>query len=403
MTGSAAQIVERLEQLGRITDEPGVLTRTFLSPAMREANAQVETWMREAGMATWIDPHWGNIVGRLSCGQRTAKTLLLGSHLDTVRNAGRYDGPMGVLLAIAVCAEIRRVGVSLPFHVDVIGFSDEEGVRFHSTYLGSKAMAGLITSADLKLVDAEGMTLAQAAGNPAVLPQARYVRDELLGYVEVHIEQGPALEASGHALGVVTAIAAQSRCMGTFTGRAGHAGTTPMPLRRDALAGAAEFIGLVEKEGRKTAGLVATVGQMRVVPNVSNVIPGQVELSLDVRHEQGAGVEAATDRIEEAGNQIAERRNLHFSLARVQSGDAVPCDSALTSKLADAVKKHQPQVPHLPSGAGHDGVILSRLAPIAMLFVRCREGLSHHPDEHVEPADIDLALRALVTFIKDMA
>jgi allantoate deiminase len=402
MSESAAQIVERLERLGQITDEPGVLTRTFLSPAMREANAQVESWMRAAGMEVAIDG-WGNIIGRLPSAAAAAKTLLLGSHLDTVRNAGRYDGPLGVLLALGVCEEIRRAKITLPFHLDVAGFSDEEGVRFHSTYLGSKALAGLMTKDDLQRTDSAGTTLAEAVGNPRELPAARYAPGELLGYVEAHIEQGPVLEAEGHALGVVTAIAAQSRCACTFTGRAGHAGTTPMTLRRDALAGTAEFITLVEKTARETTGLVATVGEIRARPNVSNVIVEETDLSLDIRHADSSVVAFAVNHLEREALALAERRRLAFRLRKVQAGDAVVCDPALTAKLARAVKEHQSQVPHLPSGAGHDGVILSRLAPIAMLFVRCREGLSHHPDEHVEPDDIKLALGALVTFIKDLA
>jgi allantoate deiminase len=402
MSESAARIVERLERLGRITDEPGVLTRTFLSPAMRQANAQVEAWMLAAGLQVTIDG-WGNIIGRLPGAPAEAKTLLLGSHLDTVRNAGRYDGPLGVLLAIGVCEELRRAGITLPFHLDVAGFSDEEGVRFHSTYLGSKALAGLVTKDDLQRTDAAGTTLAQAVGNPCDLPRARYAPGELLGYIEAHIEQGPVLEAGGHALGVVTAIAAQSRCACAFTGRAGHAGTTPMTLRRDALAGAAEFIMLVEKTAQETAGLVATVGEIRAQPNVSNVIVQETELSLDIRHADSSVVAFGITHLEREAAMLAERRGLTFRLKKVQSGDAIVCDPALTAKLARAVKENQAQVPHLASGAGHDGVILSRLTPIAMLFVRCREGLSHHPDEHVEPEDIKLALRALVTFIKDMA
>jgi allantoate deiminase len=401
MPSDAARIVlQRLLQLGQITDEPGGLTRTFLSPSMRAVNQLVSQWMQQAGLEVAHDD-WGNSIGRLASSNPGAKTLLLGSHLDTVRNAGRYDGPLGVILALAACEQFHRAGTKLPFHIDVLAFSDEEGVRFHSAYLGSKAIAGLITLEDLKLVDETGITLAQAVGNPQELPAPRYAAADLLGYVEAHIEQGPVLEAGGHALGVVTAIAAQSRYTCTFTGLAGHAGTTPMPPRQDALAGAAEFISLVEKVGQETDGLVATVGHIKVQPNVSNVIAQTVVLSLDVRHAQNAMVASSLDWIAQECLLLAERRRLTFAIAKVQSGDAVACDTQLTAALSHAVGKQQIHAPHLVSGAGHDGVILSHLAPIAMLFVRCRKGLSHHPDEYVEPDDIALALKALTTFIQD--
>jgi allantoate deiminase len=369
---------------------------------MQLANEKVGQGMVEAGLEATVDD-WGNVIGRLASPNPGAKTLLLGSHLDTVRNAGRYDGQLGVLLALAACEELQRTGSARPFHIDVAGFSDEEGVRFHSAYLGSKAMAGLITAEDLKLRDADGITLARAVGRGGVLPSARYAGGTLLGYVEAHIEQGPVLEAEGCALGVVTAIAAQSRCSCTFTGLAGHAGTTPMNLRQDALAGAAEFITMVEKLGRETPGLVATVGHLAVQPNVSNVIAQTAVLSIDIRHEKYAVVSSTLTRLVEQANLMAAARRLRFSIAEVQASNAVQCDPSLTAALSRAVEKDQPLVPRLVSGAGHDGVILSRLAPIAMLFVRCRGGLSHHPDEYVEPDDISLALRALTTFIQELA
>ena len=398
----AAQVVDRLMQLGEISDEPGMLTRTFLSPAMGEANELMRRWMEEAGLQVTLDD-WGNIIGRLASTNPEAKTLLLGSHLDTVRNAGRYDGPLGVLLALAACEELQKAGHRLAFHVDVIGFSDEEGLRFHSAYLGSKAVAGLITKEDLKLTDANGTTLAEAVGHGDLLPAPRYATEELLGYVEAHIEQGPVLETGGHALGVVSAIAAQSRCSCTFTGLASHAGTTPMNIRQDALAAGAEFISLVEKVARETPGLVATVGHIDVQPNASNVIAQSVVLSIDIRHEEYAVVSSALVRLVEQGKLMTEARRLRFSIAEVQASNAVQCDRALTNALSRAVEKDQLHVPRLVSGAGHDAVILSRLTPVAMLFIRCRGGLSHHPDEYVEPEDIDLALRTLTAFIREFS
>jgi allantoate deiminase len=399
---AAQRVVDRLMELGKISDEPGMLTRTFFSPAMAKANARVKQWMEAADLHVAEDD-WGNIIGRRSSRNPAAKTLLMGSHLDTVRNAGRYDGPMGVLLGLAVCEELQREGIELPFHVDVLGFSDEEGVRFHSTYLGSKAVAGLITEHDLALRDEAGTTLGEVVGGPSKIPQARYAAQDLLGYIEAHLEQGPVLEAEKLPLGIVTAIAAQGRYTVTMTGQAGHAGTTPMTLRQDALTGAAEFISLVEKQARATAGLVATVGQIKAEPNVSNVIAQTVVLSLDIRHAEKAVVASALEQLTRELIRLGAARGLRHSLVEVQSSDSVACDSALSAKLADAVGKEQAGVPHLISGAGHDGVILSRLAPIAMLFVRCRKGLSHHPDEFVAPDDIACALRALTTFIRELA
>jgi len=397
-----AQLVDRLMHLGEITDEPGALTRSFLSPAMHLVNETVGQWMREAGLDVTIDD-WGNIIGHFASSNPEAKTLLLGSHLDTVRNAGRYDGPLGVLLALAACEELRRTGSWLPFHVDVIGFSDEEGLRFHSAYLGSKAIAGLISKEDLKLTDAAGVTVAGAVGQGDTLPAPRYAAEELLAYVEAHIEQGPVLETEGYALGVVSAIAAQSRCTCTFTGQAGHAGTTPMTMRQDALAAAAEFITLVEKVGRETAGLVATVGHVEVQPNASNVIAQSVVLSIDLRHEEYSVVASALVLLVQQGTLLAKPRRIGFAIAEVQSHNAVRCSPFVTAVLSRAAAQSQVDVPQLVSGAGHDAVILSRLAPVAMLFVRCRGGLSHHPDEYVEPEDIGLALQALITFIREFA
>jgi len=419
---TAKTLVTWLEELGRISDEPDRLTRTFLSPAMRRANAQVARWMTAAGLAVREDP-MGNLIGRLEGPTPEAKTLWLGSHLDTVRRAGRFDGALGVLTPIAALAELRRRRVTLPFAVEVLGFSEEEGVRFASGYLGSKAFTGQLRAADLALRDADGVTVREAAARWNGLSPGRFSGgrvsarskqpgdrllhldsrrldpSKLLGYVEVHIEQGPVLERERLALGVVSAIAGQTRGRIVFSGQAGHAGTTPMALRRDALTGAAEFIRFVESTARLRTPLVATVGSLTVSPGAPNVIPGEVKLSLDVRHPRDAARRSALTHLLAEARAIARRRGLKFTWEKTQDDGAVACDPALSAQLEASVQAVQSRSSALVSGAGHDAVVVSEVAPVAMLFVRCRAGLSHHPDEYATPADIGVALDVLVDFL----
>lgn len=407
----ATHLVTRLDELGRVSDEPGRLTRTFLSPAMRRANELVGGWMRVAGLAVREDAV-GNLVGRLESPRRGAKTLLLGSHLDTVRDAGRFDGALGVLLPIIALEDLHRRGRALPFHVEVLGFSEEEGVRFGSAYLGSKGYAGLLGAADLRLRDGDGVTVRQALEahasatggvGPFRRPRAAHRSRDLLGYLEVHIEQGPVLEAAGLAVGVVSAIAGQSRVRVAWRGKAGHAGTTPMRLRRDALAGAAELVLAAEELARGRPPLVATVGSLAVAPGAANVIPGEVAHTLDVRHPEDRARSAALALLERQAMRIARRRKLSLDWEVTQDHGAVACSPELTARLAESVRAAQGRCPSLASGAGHDAVILSRLAPIAMLFVRCRDGLSHHPDEHAAPGDLGVALAVTVGFLERLA
>jgi allantoate deiminase len=335
--------------------------------------------------------------------------LLLGSHLDTVRDAGRFDGALGVLLPIVALAELRRRGVTLPFAVEVLGFSEEEGVRFASAYLGSKGYCGQLRAADLKLTDAAGISVRTALETltpPAqsfVLPRRAHAPRDLLGYVEVHIEQGPVLEAKKLAVGVVSAIAGQTRAKLAFHGRAGHAGTTPMPLRRDALAGAAEFTLAAEALARRTPGLVATVGTMSVAPGAANVIPATATFSLDLRHPRDVVRRSALRQLRATAARIARRRHLMFKWTPTQDNAAVACSPTLTATLTASVRAVQGKTLALSSGAGHDAVVLSALTPVAMVFVRSRAGLSHHPDEFSSPADIALALEVLIDFLARLA
>jgi allantoate deiminase len=401
----AAQVVERLEVLGRISDKPDCLTRLYAGPGMRRANALVGSWMEQAGMTVRQDAI-GNLIGRVP--GAGAKTLLLGSHLDTVRDAGKFDGALGVVLAIACVERWRDAQRTLPFSIEVIAFADEEGVRYHTGYLGSEAVAtGHLGPQDLELPDEEGITLAEAVrafgGDPARLESCRFAPAHLLGYVEAHIEQGPVLEKRNQAIALVSAIAGQTRVSVKFMGKAGHAGTVPMNLRQDALCAASEFILEVEKNAREMPGLVATVGQISSRPNASNVIPNDVLLSLDIRHQHDHERERACRLLHRALDKIGQQRLVKSSWHAMQNTASVPCSPELTALLREAASQHQPDVIALASGAGHDAATMARITPAAMLFVRCREGISHHPDESVRPDDIGLALEVLFDFVSLLA
>jgi allantoate deiminase len=412
-------IMSRLHALGQISDEPGRLTRTFCSPAMRRANALVGSWMRQAGMEVRQDAI-ANLIGDYSgqrqkaAGQRQKppgkgdeKILVLGSHLDTVRDAGKFDGPLGVLTAIACVERLRLDRINLPFAITVAGFADEEGVRYQSTYLGSKVLAGTFKTSDLNQVDSNGIRMAEAirsfGGNPRALAGSQLDRKRLLGYVEVHIEQGPLLESKNLPAGVVTAIAGQTRSEYRFLGRAGHAGTVPMNLRRDALCAAAEFVLAVERLAKCTPGLVATVGQITALPGTGNVIPGEVRLSLDIRHSEDGMRERACADLAKRATAIGKARGVKVSNQLRHQAQSVACDARLSGLLSQSVRRHQRKSISLPSGAGHDAAAMAAITPVAMLFVRCRGGVSHHPDESVSPADVRVALAIMNDFITSLA
>ena len=371
--------MRRCNELGRVSEEKGHLTRTFASPAMKRANKLVGSWMRQAGMAVREDAAL-NLIGRLASAKRGAKTVIIGSHLDTVRNAGKYDGPLGVLLGIGVVEELR--GENLPFHLEVVGFSDEEGVKYQTTYLGSRAMFGLLDRKDLEIIAEKG------------IEKACRRHDEVLAYLEAHIEQGPVLQARKCPLGVVTAIAGQSRIRAAFIGRAGHAGTTPMRMRKDALCAAAEIIAAAEK-----IGVMATVGQCTVEPGASNVIPGRVTFSLDVRDADNTKRKSACAKLRKLAEATAKRRGLKPEWIVVQETPTAPMNKELTGVLRRAAGK----APLLPSGAGHDAVVMSIVCPSAMLFVRCKDGISHHPEESVQATDVAAALDAMTRTVLDLA
>jgi allantoate deiminase len=402
----AQAVMERCDALGRISEEPDRLTRRFATDALRRASDLVAEWMRGAGMAVRRDSV-GNLVGRYEAERPGAKTLLLGSHLDSVRDAGRYDGPLGVLAALACVERLHREGRRLPFAVELLAFADEEGLRFRTAYLGSSAVAGTFERGWLDLVDPDGISMAEAirafGGDPDALEAARRDPEELLGYCELHIEQGPVLESLGLPVGVVTAIAAQSRFVVEYEGAAGHAGTVPMALRRDALCAAAELVLAAEARARETPGLVATVGQIAAQPGAGNVIPGHATLSLDVRHQEGETLREAVVALRREAEQIGARRGVELRWRPVQEHAAVPMDLALTGLLVRAVAERGIAAHALASGAGHDAVMLANIAPVAMLFVRCAGGVSHNPAESVDEADVAAALEVLGRFLEMLA
>ena len=394
---SAATVLERCARLGEVSEEPDRLVRRFATPAMREANELVGGWMREAGLDVRTDAA-GNLIGRREGG---ARTLVLGSHLDTVIDAGRYDGPLGVLAAIALVERLPE----LPFAVEVVGFADEEGVRYGTAFLGSSALAGSFQRGWLELRDADGVTLADAlrefGGDPENIASA--ARDDLLGYCELHIEQGPVLERRDAPVGVVTTITGQTHAELTFRGEAGHAGTVPMTDRRDALAAAAEWMLAAEALARGRPGLVATVGQIAVDPGARNVIPGEASLSLDVRHTSDAVRRQAVADLRAEAERVAAGREVALQWDERGETAAVPTSPELTERLAAAVEAAGLRPEALPSGAGHDGVAMAAVAPIAMLFVRCERGISHNPAEAVAEADVAVALDVLERFVGDLA
>lgn len=395
---AAARVMARADELAAISETPEGLTRVYLSPQHLRANQQAALWMTQAGMTVWQDSV-GNICGRYEGEQEGAPAILLGSHLDTVRNAGRYDGMLGVLTAIEVVHSLHRQGRRLKKAIEIVGFCDEEGTRFGITLLGSRGLTGTWPESWLAQTDADGISVAQAmvlAGlDPSRIHLAARSKEEIAAYLELHIEQGPCLEQEGLALGVVEAINGARRLNCCFTGEAGHAGTVPMSHRKDALAAAAEWMVLVETLTRELGGnLVATVGTLRCAPGAVNVIPGEVTLTLDIRGPNDQPLDALLSRLLASAQEIAARRHLQFSAEEFYRIAATACDSELQRVLSEAVQEVQGCSVSLPSGAGHDAIAIAECWPSAMLFVRCKGGISHHPAESVTTDDVALAIDA---------
>ena len=408
MAGNTAlgdEIVGRINELGAISETPEHLARVFLTREHRTAADLILTWMRSAGMRAHLDAI-GNVCGRYEGDRPGLPCLMLGSHYDTVRDAGKWDGPLGLITAISCVADLHKRGRRLPFAIEVIGFADEEGVRFASTLLGSRAVAGTFDLSVLNVRDNTGLAmrdaLVQFGLDPEHVGAAARIRRELHAYVELHIEQGPVLETEQLPVGVVTAISGATRLAARLTGMAGHAGTVPMRLRRDALAGAAECIAAVEAFCRSDeGGLVGTVGYISAMPGATNVIPGQASFTLDLRAPTDAHRKLAVADIVRQMEAIAKRRTLALQIDVTHENRTVPCASWLKAQLAEAIAAEGYRVFELPSGAGHDGMAMIDIADVSMLFVRCRGGISHHPDEHVDKADADTGARVLLRLIEN--
>lgn len=399
-------IMQWLDTIGTWSDEEGALTCAYMTAAHQRTAAQLADWMRGAGMDVHIDPV-GNVVGRYAAARPDAKTLITGSHYDTVRNGGKYDGRLGIVLPIAVVHHLHQRGERLPFHLEVIGFAEEEGVRFRSTFLGSSAVAGRFDPSVLDQHDADGVTmraaLEKAGHDPAAIASVARDPATLLGYVEVHIEQGPVLLERGLPLGVVTAIAGSSRYLVELDGVASHAGTTPMGMRKDAAAAAAEIVLLVERRCGTGGSLVGTVGQLEVPGGSVNVVPGACRLSLDIRAADDALRLAAVDDILAGMSAICTRRQVGLRVFKVVEAQAAPCAPRLMDQLGAAVRRAGLPRFDLLSGAGHDAMMLAQVTDMAMLFTRCgNRGISHNPLETMTADDADIAARVFLDFLRSL-
>jgi len=399
---SAGAVLERCHTLAALSEMPGGLLRTFLSPAMREAHFIVQEWMEAAGMQVRTDAA-GNLRGIYPAAGENARRLLLGSHIDTVPDAGAFDGVLGVMLAIAMVENLG--GRRLPYAIEVTAFSDEEGVRFGVPFLGSRALVGAFGNDLLERRDGTGVSVADAITafglDPAQLPEARITND-VFGYLEFHIEQGPVLDSLGLPLGVVTSISGQSRYTVRFRGQANHAGATPMHLRRDALATASRWISLVERYARATPRLVATVGAIEVRPGAANIVPGEVRASLDVRHPDDSVRKRATAVLLEDAQRIAKRCGITAEWQSHSEAASTICDPSLVAAIGRAVTAAGHPVHRMSSGAGHDAMILAKCVPTAMLFLRTPGGISHHPEETVQLEDVEAALAAGAALLMDL-
>jgi allantoate deiminase len=386
----------------------GCTRRTFLSPPMHDCHREIAHWMEPLGIPVRVDAA-GNLHASYPAAQSGAPTLLLGSHLDTVPNAGAYDGVLGVILALGLLEALG--GRRLPFGIEVIGFSEEEGVRFGVPFIGSRALVGLLDEELLNVQDARGISVRQAIQefglNPAEIPQACLSQSgengECFGYIEFHLEQGPVLEELGQPLAAVESIAGQSRLEFTFLGRSNHAGTTPMHLRYDALAAAAEWIAAVERLARSAAGLVATVGRIEAKPGATNVIAGETRLSLDVRHgSDQIRIQAVQDLVQQA-QQIAKRRGLTARWNTLLEQRAVAMDPFLVAEIEHAIEKTGSAAHRMVSGAGHDAMILAEKVPAAMIFLRTPGGISHDPAESVAVEDVEKAMECGLHLLDQLA
>jgi allantoate deiminase len=400
------RVMAMIEDLAQHTDEPGRLTRLYLSKAHRKAAEATLSLMQQAGLDAHIDA-LGSVIGRIEGADPDAPALIIGSHIDSVVDAGRYDGNLGVVLGIVVVEALRQQGITPACPIEVVAFGDEENVRFPTNLSTSYALAGRFNPAWLDGRDQDGISLRDAlvafGGDPE--GAAGLARDpaRYRGYLEVHIEQGPQLEAKDLAVGIVSAINGITRARATVIGEAGHAGTVPMSMRRDALAAVAEMIGIVERAGSTRTDTVATVGVAQVQPGAINVIPARVDFTLDARSPDDAVRQAMVEDIITECQAAAQRRNVEFTIEPFMESPATPMDKGLIELLESAVRSLGAEPLHLASGAGHDAVAMANLCPSAMLFVRCKGGISHNPAESITVEDADAAARVLLAAVRQIA
>lgn len=403
MSDRARRAIETCRQIATMSEEPGRNTRRFLTPPVRNVHALLRNRMEELGMTVHVDAV-GNLRGLWTSENAPSPRLIIGSHIDTVPDAGAFDGVLGIVLALELVESARRF--QLPMAIEIIAFSEEEGVRFASPFIGSRAVAGRLDPAALDTQDANGVSVRQAIENFGLDPsriEDAAANQNAVGFLELHIEQGPVLEAEGLSVAAVSSIVGQTRLDLKFTGYANHAGTTPMRLRHDALAAAAEWVTNAETLANRTEGLVATVGRLNVRPNAGNVIPGSVELSLDVRHARDHVRRIAVNELLERATAIAADRGLQFSSATKMDEPSVPMDERLTSFLTDAMEVAGFPPKTMVSGAGHDAMIMAGHMPTTMLFLRSPGGISHHPDETVREEDVEAALLVGEKFLERLA
>jgi len=402
---AARQVIEACDAIASFSETPDNLTRTYLSAPFHDVHNFLSDWMRRLGMAAHVDAA-GNLRGVYACGKTHAPRLVIGSHIDTVPDAGAYDGVLGVVIALTLIENLaENLTEPLPYDIEVVAFSEEEGVRFATPFIGSRALIGDIDEELLAHTDLDGVTLSEAIESyglaPAAIPDA-VLHPDSVAFVEFHIEQGPVLEELNLPLGVVEAIAGQSRYELTFRGKANHAGTSPMHLRRDALAGAAEWIGAVERHAQRTPGLVATVGRIEALPGATNVIPGEVCVSLDIRHASDPVRLTALHALIEEAERIAASRGLRLDTVQQFEASAVPMDARLAAALETAAGATGASPHRMISGAGHDAMVLAKRLPAAMLFLRSPGGVSHHPDESVLVEDVQAAIEAGLYLLKHL-
>jgi len=405
MKNRVDKILSRVDELAHQSDQPDGITRLFGSPAMKKANDLLYQWFTEAGLQTRID-NIGNVRGRLITTHPEAKTFVIASHIDSVVNAGKYDGPLGIVMGIDLLEQLKLSAATIPFHIELISFSDEEGVRFYTTYLGSKVVAGSFDNDLLDKKDSHHISLSQAivemGGNPALLNDDAIKADNIVGYFEMHIEQGPVLYEANIPVAMVQSIAGQKRISLVFKGESGHAGTVPMNMRRDAMSCAAECIVLIEKYALQNTKVLATVGTLHAQHQASNVIAGHVSCTVDLRSADEDVLEHAFTQLDTAINKVAVLRGIEVDVHVIQSSLPVKCDYHLTYLLRRAIASKNMALKELVSGAGHDAVPMSGICPVAMMFIRCYKGISHHPAENVEPADIEHALAIADQFLLNL-